>query len=189
MPRDYSKSPTDHQRIREYARDDEWIRAYLHQAQIAHIASTWEEQPFITPSTFWFDEENHRVIFHSNLSGRVHANIERNPKFCLEVSEKGKYLPSNVALEFSLQYRSVMVFGATRIVEDEKEKRKVLYSLIQKYFPGMESDVDYRPITNKELERTSVYSIEIETWSGKENWEDRAEQLDEWPFLDEKWFE
>jgi hypothetical protein len=27
----------------------------------------------------------------------------------------------------------------------------------------------------------------IESWSGKENWKDQADQSDEWPALDEKW--
>ena len=189
MPRDYSTSPTDHQRIREYKRDDDWIRATLHEAQIGHIASTWDDQPFLTPSTFWFDEANQRIIFHSNIAGRVRANIERNPKVCLEASELGKLLPSNIALEFSLQYRSVMVFGTARILEDPEEKQTALYGLIKKYFPEMEAGKEYRPITDKELKRTSVYAIEIESWSGKENWNDKADQSDEWPPLSEKWFE
>src|SRR5512134_2107752 len=115
MPRDYSQSPSAFQRLTEYTRDDEWIRAFLHEARAGHIASTWDNQPFLTPSNFWFDEEHQRIIFHSNLSGRVRANIERNPKVCLEASEMGKLLPSNIALEFSLQYRSVIVFGSARI--------------------------------------------------------------------------
>ena len=189
MPRDYSTSPTGHQRLPEYKRDDNWIRAYLREAQVGHIASTWDNQPFLTPSTFWFDEANQRIIFHSNIAGRVRANIERNPKVCLEASHLGKLLPSNIALEFSLQYRSVMVFGIARILEDPDEQREALTGLIKKYFPEMEAGKEYRPITDKELKRTSVYALEIESWSGKENWSERADQSDEWPALDEKWFE
>jgi len=189
MARDYSTSPTDHQRLPEYSRDDDWIRATLRQAKVGHIASTWDDQPFLNPSTFWYDEANGRTIFHSNIAGRVRANLERNPKVCLEVSELGKLLPSNVALEFSLQYRSALVFGTARVLEDPDEKRAALYGLIQKYFPEMEAGKEYRPITDKELKRTSVYSIEIDSWSGKENWKDKADQSDEWPALDEKWFE
>ncbi len=189
MARDYSTSPTDHQRLPEYSRDDDWIRATLRQAKVGHIASTWDDQPFLNPSTFWYDEANGRIIFHSNIAGRVRATLERNPKVCLEVSELGKLLPSNVALEFSLQYRSALVFGTARVLEDPDEKRAALYGLIQKYFPEMEAGKEYRPITDKELKRTSVYSIEIDSWSGKENWKDKADQSDEWPALDEKWFE
>ena len=135
MPRKYSQTPTVYQRLPEYKHDDAWIRAFLHTAKVGHIASAWDDQPFLTPSTFWFDEPNQRIIFHSNIAGRVRANLERNPKVCLEASELGKLLPSNIALEFSLQYRSVLVFGTVRILEDAEEKRVALYGLIKKYFP------------------------------------------------------
>ena len=190
MPRSYeNQSPTAYQRLPEYTREDDWIRAYLREAQVGHIATSWEGQPFITPSTFWYDEENQRIIFHSNISGRVRANIEHNPKVCLETSELGKLLPSNVALEFSLQYRSVMVFGTAYVIEEDEEKKAALYSLIEKYFPKLKPGKEYRPITEKELRHTSVYAIQIESWSGKENWNTKAEQSDEWSPLDKKWFE
>lgn len=190
MPRDYtSQSPTAFQRLPEYKRDDNWIRSFLHQAQVGHIASSLNGQPFLNPSTFWFDEANHQIVFHSNVAGRVRSNIESNPKVCFEASQLGRLLPSNVALEFSLQFRSVIVFGTARLITDDAEARRVLYCLIQKYFPNMKSGQEYREITDKELKHTSVYAISIEDWSGKENWKDRADQSDEWPPLDEKWFE
>jgi nitroimidazol reductase NimA-like FMN-containing flavoprotein (pyridoxamine 5'-phosphate oxidase superfamily) len=189
MPRDYTNQPpTANQRLPEYKRDDDWIRAFLHAAKVGHIASSLNGQPFLTPSTFWFDEENHQIIFHSNVTGRIRSNLESNPKVCFEASEMGRLLPSNVALEFSLQYRSVVVFGTVRLVTDEAEARRVLYGLIQKYFPKMRAGKEFREITDKELKHTSVYAIQIEEWSGKENWKERADQSDEWPPLDEKWF-
>ncbi len=190
MPRDYSnQNPAAFQRLPEYKRDDEWIRAFLHEARVAHIASSREGRPFLTPSTFWFDEENHQIIFHSNIAGRIRSNIEHNPKVCLEVSELGRMLPSNVALEFSLQYRSVIVFGTARLVSDPQEARRLLYGLIKKYFPLLTPGQEFRQITDKELRATSVYTVQIEEWSGKENWKDRADQSTEWTPLDEKWFE
>ena len=190
MPRNYdNQSPTAFQRLPEYKREDDWIRAFLNEARVAHIATSRDGPPFLNPTTFWFDEENRRVIFHSNIAGRVRSNIETNPKVSLEASELGKLLPSNVALEFSLQYRSVVVFGTARLITDPAEARRVLYNLIKKYFPTMSAGKEFREITDKELRATSVYAIEIESWSGKENWKDRADQSDEWPALDEKWFE
>jgi nitroimidazol reductase NimA-like FMN-containing flavoprotein (pyridoxamine 5'-phosphate oxidase superfamily) len=107
----------------------------------------------------------------------------------LEAGELGRFLPSNVALEFSLQFRSVVVFGTASVVTDSAEARRLLYGLIGKYFPAMKAGREYRTITDKELRATSVYAIEIESWSGKENWAERADQSDEWPPLDEKWFD
>ena len=190
MPRTYqTTSPTAFQRLPEYQREDEWIRAFLREAKVGHIASTRDSQPFLNPTSFWFDEAHHQIIFHSNITGRVRSNIENNARVCFEASELGKFLPANVALEFSLQFRSVIVFGSARLVTEPEEARRVLYGLIHKYFPAMTAGKEFREITDKELKRTSVYAIQIDGWSGKENWKDRADQSDEWPPLDEKWFE
>ncbi len=183
-----NQSPTAFQRLPDYQREDDWIREFLHRGEIARIASRWDLQPFITPTTYFYDEAGHRIIFHSNITGRIRSNIERHPEVCVEVSEMGEYLPSNVALEFSLQYRSVIVFGKARVIEDQNEQRQVLHKLIAKYFGKMKINEDYRAATDKELRHTSVYEIKIESWSGKENWKDRADQSDEWKPLDEKWF-
>ena len=190
MPRGHKdQSPTALQRLPESIREDEWIRAFLHAAKVGHIATAQDNQPFLNPSTFWFDEANHQIVFHSNVTGRTRSNIENNSRACFEACELGKMLPSNVALEFSLQFRSVILFGTVRVLTDRDEVRRVMYGLIQKYFPAMSAGREYREITDKELRRTSVYAITIEEWSGKENWKDRADQSDEWTPLDEEWFQ
>lgn len=190
MPRNFeSQSPTAFQRRPHLTKDDAWIRAFLKEAQVGHIATCLDGQPFLNPTTFWYDEDNHQVVFHSNIAGRIRSNIESNPKVSMEASELGRLLPSNVALEFSLQYRSVILFGSARVVTEPEEAQKLLYGLISKYFPSMSAGREYREITEKELRATSVYVIKIEEWSGKENWDERAEQSDEWPALDENWFQ
>jgi nitroimidazol reductase NimA-like FMN-containing flavoprotein (pyridoxamine 5'-phosphate oxidase superfamily) len=83
----------------------------------------------------------------------------------------------------------VAVFGNAKIIEDPDEARHLLYRLIGKYFPEMTAGKEYREITDKDLRATSIYAIDIEAWTGKENWEEHADQSDEWPPLDEKWFE
>ena len=99
----------------------------------------------------------------------------------LEASEFGKFLPSNVALEFSIQYESAIAFGSIRVVVDADEQRHALYGLLKKYFSTMTPGLEFRPITDQELKRTSVYAIHIDSWSGKHNWAEEAEQSDEWP--------
>ena len=189
MSRNYeNQSPTAFQRRPHLTKNDDWIRAFLKEAQVGHIATSKDNQPYLNPTTFWYDEENHQIVFHSNIAGRVRSNIESNPMVSMEASELGKLLPSNVALEFSLQFRSVVLFGTARIITDPSEAKILLSELISKYFPAMTAGREYREITEKELRATSVYAIKIEEWSGKENWEARADQSDEWPALDEKWF-
>ncbi|MBI3168076.1 MAG: pyridoxamine 5'-phosphate oxidase family protein [Chloroflexi bacterium] len=190
MPREYiGQNPTAYQRRPHLTKDDAWIREFLKTAKVGHVATSVNGQPFINTSTFWYDEARHQIVFHSNLAGRIRSNVEYSSKVSFEASVLGQMLPSNVALEFSLQYRSVVAFGAARVVTDPDEVRRLLYGLIGKYFPEMKVRQEYREITDKELRATSVYAIKIEEWSGKENWEERADQSDEWQPLDEKWFE
>jgi nitroimidazol reductase NimA-like FMN-containing flavoprotein (pyridoxamine 5'-phosphate oxidase superfamily) len=190
MPKEYNLDSTllNDMRLPEYACNDEWIVEFLDRAQVGHIATRWDEQPFITPTLFWYDPDKHEIYFHSNITGRVRANAERHPQVCFETSRGGKLLPSNVALEFGMQYESVIAFGTIRVLEDEEQIRRGLYGLIEKYFPGMVSGEHYRPITENELQRTSVYVITIDSWSGKRNWHEGADQSDEWPPLGKEWF-
>ena len=110
MPKDYglAVTPASEQRRPENARDDGWTCAFLARARIGHVATRWDDQPFITPTTFWYDPERREIYFHSNAVGRVRANSERHARVCFEASEFGRFLPSNVALEFSVQYESVV---------------------------------------------------------------------------------
>ena len=55
------------------------------------------------------------------------------------------------------------------VVEDDEEKARALQLLLDKYAPQLKPDRDYRPANQEELDRTSVFRIEIESWSGKKN--------------------
>ncbi|MCS5654213.1 MAG: pyridoxamine 5'-phosphate oxidase family protein [Candidatus Marinimicrobia bacterium] len=171
--------------------DDEWNAKFLNKIRVGHISTRDGNQPFINPTSFWYSKEDHEVYFHSNAVGRMRFNAENNPETCFECYRSGRLLPSNLALEVSFQYECVIAFGRIRVIKDIDEKRDVLNELLQKYFGEMRSGEDYRPITDNELKRTSVYGIKIESWSGIRNWEERADQAEnnEWPDLDLKWFE
>lgn len=190
MPKDYrlEKTPANQQRRPQHTRDDAWTRAFLLRAQVAYVATHWDEQPFLHPTLYWYDPTQEKIYFHSNHKGRLRANSARHAQVCLGVSAFGKLLPSNIALEFSIQYASVVVFGLLQVLSEPEEKRFALEGLIRKYFPHLSAGHEYRPITETELLRTTVYAIDITSWSGKENWVDIAEQGEEWPPLPEELF-
>ena len=97
----------------KYARDDDWIRSFLSRAQVGYVATSSEDQPFITPISFWFDVDANEIYFHTNVVGRLRSNSVQNRKICFAASDTGKVLPSNIALNFGMQYESVVVFGIT----------------------------------------------------------------------------
>ena len=188
MVKDYSldNTPPNQQLRTKYAQSDEWTAKFLGKTLVGHVATHWDDQPFITPTLFWYDPDIKAIYFHSNITGRLRANIERHPEVCFETFNSGHLLPSNVALEFSIQYESAVVFGKVRIVEDQTEQEYALYGLLGKYFPHMQPGREYRPIIDEELMQTSVYAIQVESWSGKRNWKEQADQSPDWPTIDLK---
>jgi len=180
---DLEQNQPNRLRREELACDNDWIVDFLSRLQVGYVATRWDEQPFITPTTFWYDPESHAIYFHSAPVGRLRANVERHEQVCFAGSQAGKLLPSNVALEFSIQYESVVAFGRLRLLLVLDEKRRALYGLIDKYFPEMIPGQQFRPITDLELKQTAVYAMVIDSWCGKRNWPEQAEQSSDWPPL------
>lgn len=143
------------------------IEALLRQALFGYTATSLGGQPFLHPSLFWYDGASRRVYFHGALEGRTRENILSNPRVCFSVAEMGRLVPADTAIEFGNEYASVIVFGRARLVDDPREKRGALQGLLDKYFPALRPGRDYRPFSDEEMAMTSVFSIEIDGWSGK----------------------
>ena len=168
MARDFAIEPVNKVRRADRAvEDDAWIRALLHCAGVGSLATVYEGQPFINQNLFVYDEPSHRIYMHTARLGRTQANIARDEKVCFAINDIGRLLPADVALEFSVEYSGVVVFGQGHIITDEGEATYGLQLLLDKYFPHLKPERDYRPIDQKELARTAVYEILIDSWSGK----------------------
>jgi hypothetical protein len=148
--------------------DDRAIEALLHRLPVGFLALTDGDQPYINANLFRFDAASRRIYFHTAGVGRTRRIVEKNPRTCFSAAEMGRLLPADTALEFSTEYASVVVFGRVRVVDDEDEQRHGLQGLLDKYFPDLRPGVHYRPIIDEELQRTSVYAVEIDAWSGKQ---------------------
>jgi nitroimidazol reductase NimA-like FMN-containing flavoprotein (pyridoxamine 5'-phosphate oxidase superfamily) len=145
--------------------DDAEIAELLRQADVCRIATSVNDQPFISANTFWYDGE--RIFFHTATEGHTLTNIRQNPRVCLEVDWHGRWLPAKTAMAFSVEFTGVVVFGRARLLEDDAEKERALQGLLDKYFPDLKPGADYRPITPEELELTAVFAVDIEAWSAK----------------------
>lgn len=147
--------------------DETWIKNFLHTAAYGVFASAVDGKPFINANLFVFDEQQHAIYWHTANQGGTHDSILANPRVCFSVSQIGRLLPAEVALEFSVEYAGVTVFGNAYIIEEQEQAIAGLQKLLDKYIPHLQPGVDYRPPTPLELKRTAVYRLEIESWSGK----------------------
>lgn len=168
MPRDYLNDPATTVRREDRAVNDEaWIKQFLHAAAVGVVATVHEGQPFINQNLFVYDEEADAIYTHTARKGRTRANVEEHEKVSFSIMEMGRLLPADEALEFSVEYAGVMVFGTAEMIEDEEEAAHALQLLLDKYAPHLKAGEDYRPSTAEEIKRTSVFRINIHEWSAK----------------------
>ena len=168
MPKDYLNQPLTEMRRNDRGVDDEgWIKGFLHKAAVGTMATVHDGQPFLNSNLFVYDEARHCIYTHTARVGRTRSNIEENARVCFSVMEMGRMLPADEALEFSVEYGSVVAFGQAVVVQDSDEAKNALQMLLDKYAPHLKPGVDYRPPVDEEMVRTSVYRMDIEAWSGK----------------------
>lgn len=156
-------------RRRDRGMDDVWVRAFLEAAPFGFLATVGEEdQPFLNSNLFVYDGERHCIYLHTHRTGRTRDNLEGRAKVAFSVATMGRLLPAPEALEFSIEYAGVTVFGRGVVVDDAGEARDALQRLLDKYAPHLRPGRDYRATTDEELARTAVYRVDIEAWSGKQ---------------------
>ena len=170
--------------------DQEWITDVLERAGMIVVATAVADQPFTSTLLFAYDAQRHAIYLHTAKRGRVWENLKVNPRVCLTVAEMGRLLPAPTALNFSVEYQSVVIFGTACLVEDVEEATYGLQLILDRYFPHLHPGQDYRPITDGEREATAVYRVDVDEWSGKRKavgeefpgaflWKDRPHKSDE----------
>lgn len=149
--------------------DDAWIVAFLQRAAVGTTATVVGDQPFVNTNLFVYDAERDCIYIHTAKAGRTRSNFEQvEPvKVCFSIMEMGRLLPADEALEFSVEYAGVAVFGMGCVIENDAEATEALQLLLDKYAPHLIPGEDYRPPVVEELRRTTVMRIDIESWSGK----------------------
>ena len=168
MPVDLLKRPANQvtRKDRE-VHDDDWLRALLRRAPLGTLATVHDGQPFLHSNLFVYDEAGHAIFLHTARVSRTRANLQRAERVCFTATEMGRLLPASEALEFSVEYASVVAFGHGAIVTECEEARLWLQLLLDKYAPHLRPGVDYRPPVDEEIRRTTVYRMQIDSWSGK----------------------
>jgi nitroimidazol reductase NimA-like FMN-containing flavoprotein (pyridoxamine 5'-phosphate oxidase superfamily) len=169
MAKDYTTIPINEARRKDRAiEDSQWIIDFLHRAPFGCFGFSLDGQPFINSNIFVYDEKKHAIYFHTAREGHTRSIMSKNSKACFSISEMGRLLPAKEALEMSVEYKGIAIFGEASVVEDEAEAYPAFQLLLDKYFPHLEAGRDYRATTPEEWNRTSLFRLDIASWSGKQ---------------------
>lgn len=137
-----------------------------------------DDYPYAVPLSYVYDAGRQAVYFHSAPSGHKLDAVRRNSKVSFCVVDKDSVVPK----EYTTYFRSVIVFGTIRILEDSAEKYRAIEALAVKYAP--DDSKKSRDGVIGDGTRFSMLELKIEYMSGKEARELSRHKID---IAAEKW--
>ena len=113
-----------------------------------------DEYPYAVPMSYVY--EGGKLYFHCAKEGHKLDAIRRSSKASFCVIDQDEV----IAQEYTTNYRSVIVFGRIRVMEDGPEKDAAIMALAKKYSPEL-GEENYRSAID--LSRNSLCMLEMTT--------------------------
>jgi uncharacterized protein len=143
--------------------DRETIYSILDEALICHVGFVEQGQPFVIPINF--ARMNDTIVLHGAKASRLLKHVEAGNPVCVEATVVDGLVLARSVFHHSLNYRSVVLFGCGRAIDDEREKLSALEAVSEHLIPGRWKEA--RLPSRKEMNATRVVAIKIEEASAK----------------------
>ena len=160
-------NPTERTKLRRLPRrgsfERETVYRILDEGFVCHAGFTVDGQPFVIPTAY--ARVGDRLFIHGSAASRMLRTLAREVEACVTVTLVDGLVLARSAFHHSMNYRSVMIFGAAAVVRGEGAKLRALEAFSEHVMPGRWRDV--RPPTPGELKATTVLSLPLEEASAK----------------------
>ncbi len=161
-------------RLREMqVHDRQALNGLLDEVRVGHVGITTNDHPVVIPTAIARDGDT--VLVHGSTGSGWMRLAAAGAPACLAVTALDGIVVARSTFESSFHYRSAVIFGVFERLVDER-KHRALDVVAEKLIPGRLAEV--RPSTAKELNKTMVLSLPIESWSLKvsDGWPDDDEE-------------
>lgn len=142
-------------RMKQHQLSKEEIEDILRNAQVGRIATQNDNgYPYIVPVHFIIHEE--KIYIHGLIKGQKISNLIRDNKVGFEVDEMGAIIPDNEnPCDTNTAFRSVIILGTAKMIDDRALKDEVLHAVVAKYTPEL-SHLDF---PEKMMKATGIIEI------------------------------
>lgn len=137
--------------------------AIIDEAMVCQIGFSKGDQTYVIPTFPW--RVGNTLYIHGAKGGHMPVQLLEGGKACINITLLDGLVLARSAFHHSVNYRSVVIFGSGKQVDDVAEKTQLLDLMITKIDPQRQRPV--RPPNAKELARTSVIGFELEEVSLK----------------------
>jgi nitroimidazol reductase NimA-like FMN-containing flavoprotein (pyridoxamine 5'-phosphate oxidase superfamily) len=143
--------------------DREAIYAILDEALVCHVGFVEDAQPYVIPINF--ARVGDTIVMHGAKASRLLKHVAAGHALCVEVTLVDGLVLARSVFNHSVNYRSVVLFGSGRLVEEDEEKLVALEAITEHLIPGRWQEA--RLPNDKELKATGVVAIKIDQGSAK----------------------
>lgn len=148
--------------------DREVLHGLLEDALVAHLGVVVGGHPLVLPTAFAVDLDGPDPDGTLYVHGSVAAGWLRaagDATVCVTVTELDGLVAGRSAFHHSMNYRSAVVIGTARVVDDPDERRHALDLIVDHMIPGRSATL--RASTRKELAATAVLAVPLHEASMK----------------------
>jgi uncharacterized protein len=137
--------------------------AILDEALVAHVGFVVDDRPYVIPMAFGRDGD--RLILHGSRSTRLLRALADGAPVCVTVTLIDAVVLARSQFHTSMNYRSVVVIGTPRAIDDLDEKRRAMRAMVEHVAPGRTTEA--RSPTDNELKQITVVEVPIREASVK----------------------
>ena len=141
------------------------INAILDEGYVAHVGFDDPDTGETTVIPLGYVRDGDRLLFHGSTGSRIFMALKDGVQVCATVTLLDGLVSARSAFNSSMNYRSVMAFGSTRVLEDDA-KEEAMKALTNKLIPGLWEAG--RPMTSKEFAQTMIVELPLDDVTAKQ---------------------
>lgn len=160
-------APTERTRVHRLperaAYDRETVYSILDEALICHVAHVVDGHAKVVPTIHV--RVGDTLYIHGSTASRTLRELKDGTEACVAVTLLDGLVLARSGFHHSMNYRSVVVYGAAREVTDPDEKWMAQKALVDQVVPGRSDEA--RMPNESELKQTTILAIPLEEASAK----------------------
>jgi len=137
----------------------EAIDSIINESTFCRLAISEKGRSYSAILFFGYDGSS--LYFYGFPEGEKIDALRKNRRVCFELDSDGESIQSDRVCHRNVRYKSVVGYGEARFIEDIDAKMRALEIIMRNY---SEQSFEY---SEKEVEKTDVIRVDIETVTGK----------------------
>lgn len=160
-------TPTDRTQVKRLPKrgkyDAETVYKILDEAFVCHVGFVVDGQPFVIPTNF--GRVGDTLYLHGSAASRMLRTLSQGIPVCVTVTLVDGLVLARSAFHHSVNYRSAVILGTARLVEDPAEKMEALRLFTEHIMKGRWDEIRWP--NEQEMKGTTVLALPLEEVSAK----------------------